>query len=124
MSVFVVNIDKETLNNNDYRRVISTHKNIQVVLMSLDNLESIPEEVHANNDQLIKVVKGSISVEINNKTKHIINEGSLIVIPSGTKHKVINNSASTKLYTIYSPPEHPPNTLNSRQSGGKTRRLI
>lgn len=122
--IHVINIDKDTIENDAYRKEISTHNNMQLVVMSLNPGENIPKETHAEHDQMIKVVKGSIIVKTSQQQR--VPQGSLIIIPAGTEHEVINESGSVKLYTIYSPPEHKPGTLlvRQQQTGGKSKRRI
>ena len=101
----ILNIKKNTLNNDYYRRVIFTSKNIQLVLMSLLPGEDIPMEVH-KGDQVVHIEQGTGIVTINNKTYFIITE-SLVIIPAGSSHYFKNiGKNKMKLYSIYSPPEH------------------
>ena len=106
MKGYVDNIEKATLENGDFRRVLYTAKNSQLVLMSLKPGEEIGEEIH-NLDQFLRIEKG-IGKAVLDGIEHLIEDGSAIVIPAGTKHNIINTSpdAELKLYTIYSPPEH------------------
>lgn len=102
-----VDLEKETKRNGDFRRVLYTGKNSQLVLMSLRPKEEIGAEVHANRDQFFRFEAGKGLVIINN-TKYRVQNGSGIIVPAGARHNVINTSAGSnlKLYTIYSPPEH------------------
>lgn len=105
MKGFVTNIEKDTLDNNFFRKVLYTTKNMQLVLMSLDAHEEIGEETH-HLDQFIRVEAGE-GKAILNSIEHKIGDGSAIVIPAGVKHNIVNTSnARLKLYSIYSPPEH------------------
>lgn len=117
MNIDYRDIEKDTLKNTSYRNVVYTDKNIQLVLMSLNKTEDIPCEVHKKTTQFIKVTKGVASITIDNTT-YIVKEGDSIIIPAGKRH-CVKNLASTsnklKLYTIYSPPEHKPNTFQKRQ---------
>lgn len=103
---FVVNIEKETLENVMYRKVLYTAKNSQLVLMSIAPLDDVGEEVHTL-DQFIRIEAGNGKAIINRK-EHTISDGSAIVIPAGARHNIVNTSKTEalKLYTIYSPPEH------------------
>lgn len=105
MKGFVINIEKATLDNQDFRRVLYTAKHSQLVLMSIAPNEAIGEETH-HLDQFIRVEGGKGKAILNN-IEHIISDGSALVIPAGVKHNLINTSKeeSLKLYTIYSPPE-------------------
>lgn len=105
MKGYVINIEKATKENENFRKVLYTAKNSQLVLMTLKAGEEIGEEVHTL-DQFIRVEEGEGKVVLNG-VEHKIEDGSAIVIPAGTRHNVINNSdKEMKLYTIYSPPEH------------------
>ena len=112
MKGYVTNIESDALKNKDFRRVLYTARNSQLVLMSLRPKEDIGEETHTL-DQFIRVEAGR-GVAILDGVKHNISDGFAIVIPSGTKHNIINNSDSEdlKLYTLYSPPEHRDKTIH------------
>lgn len=101
------NIEKLTLANDKFRKVIYTAKYSQLVLMSLLPGEEIGEEVHNTLDQFFRFEKGKGKVVIEG-VESDISDGSAVVIPAGTKHNIINTSQidSLKLYTIYSPPNH------------------
>ncbi len=104
---FVADIEKETVKNTDFRRVLYTGKFSQLVLMSLKPGEEIGEEVHDDVDQFFRFEEGEGAVVIDG-VKHTVKDGSAVVVPSSAKHNVLNTSktANLKLYTIYSPPEH------------------
>ena len=104
---FVGKIEKETLKNEDFRRVLYTGKYSQLVLMSLGPGEEIGEEVHDDVDQFFRFEDGKGLVVIDD-VEHEVKDGMAVVVPSGAKHNVINTSKKNdlKLYTIYSPPEH------------------
>lgn len=104
---FKNNIEKETLENDHFRKVIYTAEHCQLVLMSLAPNEEIGEEVHEDNDQFFRFEKGSGKVTIN-ETQHQVGDGDSVIVPAGAKHNVINTSAteSLKLYTIYAPAHH------------------
>jgi len=106
MEGYVSNIEKETLENDNFRKVLYTAKNSQLVLMSLEPKEDIGEEVH-ELDQFIRIEAGE-GLAVLDGVEHKIKDGSAIVIPAGTKHNIINSSGSDKLklYSIYSPAEH------------------
>lgn len=110
---YVTNIEQDTLENEDYRRVLFTGKNTQLVLMTLQPGDEIGREVHEEHDQFIRVEAGAGSVELN-REKHDLSDGSAVVIPAGVEHNVINTSSSEvlRLYTLYSPPEHPDGTVH------------
>jgi mannose-6-phosphate isomerase-like protein (cupin superfamily) len=104
---FMADIEKATVENTDFRRVLYTGKFSQLVLMSLRPGEEIGAEVHDDVDQFFRFEEGEGKVIIDN-TEYKVKDGSAIVVPSGANHNVINTSktANLKLYTIYSPPEH------------------
>lgn len=100
-------IEKLTLENEDFRHVLYTGEHSQLVLMSLLPNEEIGLEVHPDNDQFFRFEKGEGRVVIN-ETWHEVKDGVAIIVPSGSKHNVINTSKTEKLkfYTIYSPAHH------------------
>jgi mannose-6-phosphate isomerase-like protein (cupin superfamily) len=112
MRGYITDIENDTLENTDFRRVLYTGKNSQLVLMSLRPKEEIGEEVHTL-DQFIRVEAGD-GVAILDGVTHQISDGTAVVIPAGTKHNVVNDSATgeLKLYTLYSPPEHRDGTIH------------
>jgi len=105
---YVDNIEAKTLTNTFFREVLFTGKYSQLVVMSLLPNEEIGMETHPTVDQFFRVEKGQGKVIMNGE-EHEIKDGSAIVVPAGAEHNVINTSASEelKLYTIYSPPNHP-----------------
>ena len=116
MKGYVTDIENATLENTDFRRVLYTGKNSQLVLMSLRPNEEIGEEVHTL-DQFIRVESGD-GFAVLDGVKHPITDGTAIVIPAGTKHNVVNDSAGgeLKLYTVYSPPEHRDGTIHKTKA--------
>ncbi len=106
MKGYIENIEKASLENNNFRQVLYTAKNSQLVLMSLEPHQDIGEEIH-DLDQFIRIEAGE-GLVILDGMEYKIKDGSAIVIPAGTKHNIINSSETKKmkLYTIYSPPEH------------------
>ena len=111
MKGYVSNIEKETLENNNFRKVLYTAKNSQLVLMSLKPNEEIGEEVH-HLDQFIRVEAGKGKAVLDG-VEHEVEDGSAIVVPAGASHNVINGPDSEmKIYTIYSPPEHKDKTIH------------
>jgi len=109
---FVTDIEKDTVGNSNFRKVLYTGKNSQLVLMSLKPGEEIGEEVHDDTDQFFRVDSGVGKVVINgNETK--IKDGFAVVVPQGAKHNVINTGKENlKIYTIYSPPHHKDGTIH------------
>lgn len=107
MKGFYSQIEKDTLENNNFRKVLYTGKNSQLVLMSLKPGEDIGSEVHKDNDQFFRFEKGEGKVIIDGN-EYSVKDGDAIIVPAGSEHNVINLSESEalKLYTIYSPPHH------------------
>ncbi|MBE0426985.1 MAG: cupin domain-containing protein [Nitrospirae bacterium] len=106
MKGYVVDIEKATKENKNFRKVLYTAKNSQLVVMSLKPGEEIGEEVH-DLDQFIRIEKGKGKAVMDN-IEHKIKDDYAVVIPSGARHNIINTSKDEemKLYTIYSPLEH------------------
>ena len=113
MKGFITNIEKDTENNDFFRKVIFTAKHSQLVLMSLKPREEIGEEVHNNLDQFFRFEQGKGKVVIEGE-ESIIEDGSAVVVPAGIKHNIINTSSEEplKLYTIYSPSNHEDKTIH------------
>lgn len=111
-TAFVGNIESMTLKNNNFRKVLSTNKHCQLVVMSLRKMEDIGVEKHTKVDQFIRVEKGT-GIAILNGKKYKLTDGVSVIIPAGTTHNIINTSKTDKmkLYTIYSPPQHKPGTV-------------
>lgn len=108
ISIPVFNINTATLNNHAYRWVLKTNKYSQIVLMSLKPGEEIGTEIHPTVDQFIRVEKGS-GLAVLNGLAYPISDDAAITIAAGVQHNIINtsNHEPLKLYTIYSPPNHP-----------------
>lgn len=107
MKGYNANIEKDAIENTNFRKVLYTGKHCQLVLMSLKPNEEIGMEIHSENDQFFRVEKGEGKCIIDGN-EYILGDGSVIVIPSGAEHNVINtsNTEDLKLYTIYSPAHH------------------
>ena len=116
MKGYITNIEDDTLKNKDFRRVLYTGKNSQLVLMSLRPKEEIGEETHTL-DQFIRVEAGDGDAILDG-VKHQISDGSAVVIPAGTKHNIVNDSDTQELqlYTLYSPPEHRDGTIHKTKA--------
>ena len=105
MQGYITNIEEATLQNTDYRRVLYTAKNSQLVLMNLQPGEEIGMEVH-HLDQFIRIEQGTAKAILDG-VEHEVSADFAIVVPAGTKHNFINiGQDELKLYTVYSPPEH------------------
>ena len=107
-------IERETEKNNYFRKVIHTGKHLQLVVMCLQGGEEIGNEVHKDVDQFFRIEQGDAKFILNNQEEHVVHEGDAAVVPAGTWHNVINLSPSShlKLYTIYTPPQHPDGTIH------------
>ena len=106
MKGYVDDIQARTVENEDFRRVLYTGKNLQLVLMTLPPGCDIGEEVHEDRDQFFRIEEGSGTIMIDGKANKVEDDFAVIV-PAGARHNVINDGdAPLKLYTIYGPPEH------------------
>ncbi len=107
----VINIEKETLKNENFRKVLYTANYSQLVVMSIEPGDDIGMEVHGL-DQFIRIEQGKGKAILNGEEYDIANDFA-IVIPAGTEHNIINTGdVPLKLYTIYSPPEHKDGTVH------------
>jgi len=118
-TAFFSNIEKDTLENTNYRKVLFTTKNSQLVLMSLKPGEEIGTETH-DLDQFFRFEAGQGEVIIEG-TPHKVTDGDSATISSGTKHNIINISETEdlKLYSIYSPPNHKQGTIHKTKADDK-----
>ncbi len=115
MKGFIIGIENETLKNTDFRRVLYTAKNCQLVLMSLKGGEEIGEETH-DLDQFIRIEEGSARFVLND-VEHTVESDHAVIIPAGVRHNVINaGSTHLKLYTLYAPPEHKDQTIHKTKA--------
>ena len=106
MKGYCDNIEKRTVENEDFRRVLYTGHNLQLVLMTLPPGCDIGEEVHPDRDQFFRIEEGSGAVDIDGVANHVEDDFAVIV-PAGARHNVRNTgSQPLRLYTIYAPPEH------------------
>ncbi|MBU0668067.1 cupin domain-containing protein [Patescibacteria group bacterium] len=107
MKGFTANIEKDTLENENFRKVLYTSKHSQLVLMSLKPNEEIGMEIHSENDQFFRFEKGQGKCIIDGN-EYEVGDGSAVVVPAGANHNIINTSDTEdlKLYTIYSPAHH------------------
>jgi mannose-6-phosphate isomerase-like protein (cupin superfamily) len=102
---FNTNIEKDTIENDNFRKVLYSAEHMQLVLMSLLPNEDIGMEVHNENDQFFRFEAGSGKVIIN-ETEYEVSDGDVIIVPSGANHNVIAGENGLKLYTIYAPAHH------------------
>ena len=106
MKGYVDDIERATLENQDFRRVLYTGKNLQLVLMTLPPGCDIGEEVHDDRDQFFRIEEGRGTIVIDGNANKVEDDFAVIV-PAGARHNVINDGDSPlKLYTVYGPPEH------------------
>ena len=107
MKGYNINIERETLENGNYRKVLYTAKHCQLVLMSLNPGEEIGMEMHPDNDQFFRFEQGEGKCVIDGN-EYEVKDGSVIIVPAGAEHNVINTSSDIelRLYTIYSPAHH------------------
>ena len=113
MSGYYGQIEQDTLANTNFRQVLYTGAHSQLVLMSLKPSEEIGSEVHHDTDQFFRFETGEGQVIIDGK-KYSVKDGDAVIVPAGAEHNVINTSEaeSLRLYTIYSPPNHPDKTIH------------
>lgn len=106
MKGYIENIERATLENEHFRKVLYTTNRSQLVLMTLQSGEEIGTEVHKEHDQFFRVESGTGEVMIDGVV-HALGDGSAVVVPAGAEHNVTNvGDAPLRLYTIYMPPEH------------------
>lgn len=117
MAGYAVDIEKATLDNTYFRKVLFTGPKSQLVLMTLKPGEDIGKETHDDIDQFVRVEAGTGKAVIDGK-EHALKDGSAVVIPAGSEHNVINTSSNEplKLYTLYTPPEHPDGTVHKTKA--------
>lgn len=118
MTGFVGDIEKLTEKNKYFRQVLYTGKYAQLVVMSLQPGEEIGNEVHNTVDQFFRIEEGEAKFVFSAKEEHVVKSGDAVIVPAGTFHNVINNSSKEplKLYTIYSPPNHPDGTVHKTKA--------
>lgn len=117
MTGYIGNIEEKTERNDYFREVVFTGKHSQLVVMCLQPDEEIGMEVHNNVDQFFRIEDGEGKVVMNGE-EHLIKDGDAIIVPAGTNHNVINTSGTEKLklYTIYSPANHPEGTIHKTKT--------
>lgn len=117
MAGYVTNIEKKSLVNKYFREVLFTGPHSQLVLMSIAPGDDIGMETHKKVDQFFRVESGIGRAVLDGK-EYNLEDGSAVVIPAGTEHNIINRSQSEplKVYTIYSPPNHPDGTIHKTKA--------
>lgn len=111
---YIDNIEEKTQGNSNFRQVLYTGKHMQLVVMSLKPGEDIGEEVHDTVDQFFRIEEGEAKFIIDG-VESLVKEDMIAIVPAGSLHNVINNSSTDdlKLYTIYSPANHPEGTIHA-----------
>jgi mannose-6-phosphate isomerase-like protein (cupin superfamily) len=122
MAGYSIDIEQKTIENENFRQVLFTAPNLQVVVMSLKPGEEIGMETHEKGDQFFRVEAGEGEAILNGEVTKLSN-GGIVVIPEGTEHNIVNTSADQdlKVYTIYSPPEHPDGTVHKTKADAAER---
>jgi mannose-6-phosphate isomerase-like protein (cupin superfamily) len=118
MTAFVGDIEKLTKMNDNFREVLFTAKHTQLVVMCLKGGEEIGREVHGDVDQFFRIEEGEAEFLFNDVERHHVKPDGAVIVPAGTIHNVINLSKTNnlKLYTLYSPPNHPENTVHATKA--------
>jgi mannose-6-phosphate isomerase-like protein (cupin superfamily) len=126
MTGYVGPIEKLTEDNRFFRQVLFTGKYAQLVVMCLKGGEEIGNEVHSTVDQFFRIEAGEAKFVFNGEEEHIAKAGDAVIIPAGTYHNVINNSPRKylKLYTVYSPPNHPGGTVHKTKADAEAAEAI
>lgn len=116
MKGFVTDIEKESLANDYFRKVLYTDEHIQLVVMALKPSEDIGAETHTL-DQFLRVEAGEGKAVLDG-VEYPIKDGSVVIVPAGTLHNIVNLSAEKpmKLYTLYAPPDHRPGTVHKTKA--------
>lgn len=118
MNSYIGPIEQISLKNKYFRQVLFTGKHAQLVVMCLQPREDIGNEVHPTTDQFFRIEEGEAKFVFNGKEEPLVRDGDAVVVPAGTYHNVINTSVTKtlKLYTIYSPPNHPDGTVHKTKA--------
>ena len=126
MTEYVGAIEKQTLLNTNFRQVLFTAQHSQLVVMCLQPSEEIGNEVHPKVDQFFRIEKGEAKFVFNEKEERTAHEGDAVLVPAGTYHNVVNTSKieMLKLYTIYSPPNHPDGTVHKTKAEAEAAELV
>jgi len=115
------NIEKRTIANEDFRRVLYTGHNLQLVLMTLPPGCDIGEEVHPDRDQFFRIEEGKGAVDIDG-VANAVEDDFAVIVPAGARHNVRNTgSGPLRLYTIYAPPEHKDGVVQATKEEAEAR---
>lgn len=126
---FVINIEKATIENNNFRKAIWTGDHLQLTLMSINPGENIGLEIHPNLDQFLRLEQGQGLVKMGDRKDYLgfqrrVEDDDAIIIPAGTWHNVINTGKEPmKLYSIYAPPQHPPGVIDKTKKDAEQREM-
>ena len=126
MTEYVGAIEKQTLENSYFRKDLFTAQHSQLVVMCLRPGEDIGDEVHPKVDQFFRIEEGEAKFVFNETLERQVHEGDAVVVPAGTYHNVVNTSktAMLKLYTIYSPPNHPDGTVHKTKIEAEAAEMV
>lgn len=118
MTAFVGSIENITAQNKFFRKVLFTGKHLQLVVMHMQPKEEIGGEVHEQVDQFFRIEEGEAKFVLDRSEEHLVGVGGAVVVPAGTYHNVINASLTKplKLYTVYTPPQHPDGTVHKTKA--------
>jgi mannose-6-phosphate isomerase-like protein (cupin superfamily) len=122
MLAWIGDIERETVENTTFRTVLFTGEHAQLTVMRLAPSEDIGRESHPTHDQFIRIEDGQGRVELGETKEridetHEVEDDWAIVIPAGVWHNVVNTgSTDMKLYSLYAPPEHPPDTVHETKA--------
>jgi mannose-6-phosphate isomerase-like protein (cupin superfamily) len=118
---YCANIEQQTLENEDFRRVLYTGGHLQLVLMTLQPGEEIGEEVHDGIDQFFRIEEGEGVITIDG-AENPVRDDFAVIVPSGARHNVRNTgTAPLRFYTIYGPPEHKHGVVQSTKAEADAR---
>ena len=114
MKPYTGSIESATLNNAFFRQVLFTGDHSQLVVMCIQPGEEIGEEVHDGTDQFFRIEEGAGTFVFGDEREQEAGPGDAVIVPAGTSHNVVNRSSilPLRLYTIYSPPNHPDGTVH------------
>jgi mannose-6-phosphate isomerase-like protein (cupin superfamily) len=122
MTGWVGDIERETIDNETFRTVLWTGDHSQLTVMSIPAGEDIGKEVHPDHDQFLRIEQGSARVEMGPSENEVdftqdVGADWAIVVPAGVWHNVVNTGdGELKVYSIYSPAEHPPGTVHATKA--------
>lgn len=121
MKGYCDDIQKRTIENEDFRRVLYTGKKLQLVLMTLQPGEEIGSEVHEDRDQFFRIEEGEGAVDIDGVANRVEDDFAVIV-PAGARHNVRNTGDKPlRLYTLYGPPEHKDGVVQATKADAEAR---